>query len=412
MSVAEHTEVDETRADLPPGQRPGRRVWILLAACLPLAVACALVPLTSLRTLGAPTWAAVAAAVALFPVLPVLWHLLAERKRSPANPGPGTALERVALRCLLVGAIALAISFANLGPRQVGTGLAGLFGLRGRAAAPVADPRPGAPVATVFRHELENFIPADASLVVAMSGASVMQQLLASLGADTKKAVAALQRCQILTERAVILVATQDAGNRLVVVRAPGITDQRNLYCVVGFLGSDRMGLKFTRDRAPVRFELQGLLGQPLAFEAVDDRTVIASEGTWQDKAHKKLFPGGASQADGPLGPVMARVDRGAGLWAAGVAQTEKGPWDLSLDARFEGRELELRGSSVPPSGEADRAELRMHVPLPFAAALPQAALESGLRGVVTVIASAGARLAPAPATATAKPPPAGPGSR
>ena len=250
-----------------------------MGGSLPVAVACALVPLASLRALGAPLGLAIAAAVAVFPVLPVAWHLLAERKRSPRLTGPGTAFERLALRCLALGLIVLTISFANLGVRRVGDGLAGLFGVRRDQPAGPPAPRPGAPVVSVYRHELESFIPADASLVVAMSGASVLQQLLTSLGADTGKTATALQRCQILTDRAVVLVATRDPDTRLIALRAPGITDQRNLYCVVGFLGNDRLGLKFTRDRAPVRFELQGLLGKTLVFEAADDRTVVAAEG-------------------------------------------------------------------------------------------------------------------------------------
>jgi hypothetical protein len=401
--VAENTDPEFTERDIPAGGGLGRRSWLLLAACLPVAIACALIPFASLRALGATLGLAGAAAAVAFPVLPVLWHLLAERKRSPRVGGPGTALERLGLRSLGLGLIVLAVSLASLGPRQVGGGLAGLFGIARKRIEPAPAARPGAPVATVFRHELEDFIPADASLVVAMSGAAIMQQLLTSLGADTKKAVAAFQKCQVLTDRALVLVATRGAADRLVVVRAPGMTDQRNLYCMVGFLGSDRLGVKFTRDRAPVRFELQGLTSQTLAFEAVDDRTVIAGEGAWRDRSYRRLFPGGAGQAEGPLGPVLGRVDRGAGLWAAAVAGTEQGTWDLSLDARFGGNVLELRGSSVPPSGEANRADLRMQVPLAFAAALPEAALESGLRGVVTVVASAGARLPPPPA------PPAGP---
>ena len=57
----------------------------------------------------------------------------------------------------------------------------------------------------------------------------------------------------------------------MVVVRAPGITDQRNLYCLVGVLGKDRLDLRITSDSAPLRFEVEGLLPGPLKFEAIDD---------------------------------------------------------------------------------------------------------------------------------------------
>ena len=372
-----------------------RRAWLMLAACVPVAITCALVPLASLRTLGAPLWLALAAAITVFPVLPLLWHLLAERRRSRSVGPTGRAFERLALRFLAVGLVVLAVSLGNLGPRRVGDGLAGLVGQRAAPDAIAPAAQPVAPVASTSRHELEPFIPADAGLVVAMSGAAVMQSLLASLGADTRQTLTALQRCQILTERAQVLIAARDAGTRMMVVRAPGITDQRNLYCVVGFLGNERLSLRFASDRAPVRFEIQGLLARPVKFQAVDAQTVIATEGSWQDGAHRKLLPGGDTAPEGPLAAVLGRVDRGASLWAVGVTRTEKGSWNLALDARSEGAQLRLRGSSVPPTGEQDRAEIQMYVPVGFASALPQAALENGLRGVMAVLGSAAAQLPP-----------------
>ena len=295
--------MDETeRGASEAGLAQPRRAWLMLAACVPVAIACALVPLTSLRALGAPLWLALAAAITVFPVLPLLWHLLAERRRARLVGPSGRAFERLALRCLAVGLVVLAVSLGNLGPRRVGDGLAGLFGLRAAPGAIAPAAQPAAPVASTSRHELEPFIPADARLVVAMSGAAVMQQLLASLGADTKQTVTALQRCQILTDRAQVLIAARDADTRLMVVRAPGITDQRNLYCVVGFLGNERLSLKFTSDRAPVRFELQGLLARPLAFEAVDAQHRDRDRGRLAGQAPtRSSFPAAPAQAEGPL---------------------------------------------------------------------------------------------------------------
>ena len=274
---------------------------------------------------------------------------------------------------------------------------------RGHGASLSAVPR-GPDIASAARHELESFIPADASLVVALSDAAVLEPLLARTGVDTDKKLAALEKCQIQTDSARVLIVARDSGTRLVVLRAQGITDPRNLYCLVGFLGSDRLKLRFTSEKAPVRFEVDGLLGRTLKFEAVDARTVVTADGTWGDSLQKKLFSEGGSRAEGPLGAVLARVDRGARLWAGGLIKTDKGTWDLALDARLEGTEVKLRGSSIPPSGESDKAELDLRVPRAFAAALPEGALREGMRGVLTVIASAGAGWTTPPATVAPTP--------
>ena len=82
----------------------------------------------------------------------------------------------------------------------------------------------------------------------------------------------------------------------------------------------------------------------------------------------------------------MARVDRGASLWSAALFRTAEGPWDLALDARMQGEHLRLRGSSIPPSGEANKAVVETRVPLSFASALPGAALGQGLRGLLSLL--------------------------
>ncbi len=389
------------------GGATGRRfgAWPLIV-CLPVAIACALVPFAGVRALGGPLWLAIAAALAVFPLLPFVWHFLAERKRL-AGEGPSAApFNRFGLRSLAVGLLVLAVAFSSLGPRPAGRQVAGLF-RRGKAAA-LDGPAPRPPEATPLRrrHDLEGFIPADANLVVALSDTTVLQQLLARSGGEPGRRAAALEKCQILVERASALIIARDGGTRLMVVRAPGVTDPRNLYCLVGFLGSDRLKVRFSSEKAPVRFEIEGLAPRPLKFQAVDDKTVVASDGAWGPTEQKKLFAGGDARPQGTLAAALERIDRGASLWAAGVVQTGKGPWDLALDARFEGTQMQLRGSSIPPAGEAERAELEMTVPFTFASTLPEGALADGIRGLISVIAAAGANLT-APPTPNAHPAPA-----
>jgi hypothetical protein len=383
------------------GIAPRRRPWLLFL-CVPVVLVCALVPFASLKELHAPLWLGIVAALVVFPALPLGWHFLADRKRSRA--GLGDFLDRFAVRSLSLALVVLAVSLCNLGPRQVAAGLLEI--VRPDANAPqtaAAIPAEPAPAPGTPRHELEPFIPEDASLVVALSDSAIMQQFLGVNGTDTKKTLAALEKCQIVVSRARALIASRDADTRMIVVRADGITDPRNLYCLVGFLGKDRLSLRFTSDKAPVSFEVEGLTARPLKFKAIDERTVVASEGGWAQGAGKLLYPPGATTVSGPLGPVLSRIDRGASLWSGSVRPVAQGVWDLAIDARFEGTYINLSASSVPPSGKADRAEGQLHVPLNFAQALPAAALNDGLRGLVALVAAIGP-VAPWPKTSDQRP--------
>jgi hypothetical protein len=386
----------------------GRMAWQLIP-CAVVALACAVAFFAGVRAVGAPLWVAIVGALVVFPLLPLGWHLGAERQRG--RTGPGAPIDRLALRSLAIALLVQLISLGNLGPGRVGQTVAGLFhrGTSRGAGAPRAKPvaPPAAPGAAGRRPTLESFIPGDANLVVALSDAPAVQQFLAANGVETKKRLAAFEKCQIAVDKAQVLIATRDAGTRLVVVRAPGITDQRNLYCLVGYLGADKLTVRIASDKDPLRFEVDGLLGRPLVFQAVDAQTVVSGEGAWAETAPKKLFADDGSHAEGRLGPLLDRVNRTGSLWSAAMAHSEKGDWDLALDGRFDGTQLRLRGSSTPPSGAGDRAELELRVPLAFATALPPGTFDQGLRGAVSLLRAFAQ--APVPVPAAPPRPPVGP---
>ena len=79
-------------------------------------------------------------------------------------------------------------------------------------------------------------------------------------------------------------------------------------------------------------------------------------------------------------------VQRTTPLWLVSVDETEQGIWDLAVDLRQDGNLFKLQGSSTPPSGETDRAELSARVPLPFAQAFPETTLTMGIRSMVSAI--------------------------
>jgi hypothetical protein len=365
------------------------RLWM---PCLPLCLAGALVPLTGLRALAAPLWLAIIAAAALALGLPVLWHVLAERRRSADLPRPWPSLDRLALRGLAVTALLVAATLVSIGPRATGERLVSLF------RKPEQRPAVRSGVTTVppaggaaKRHPLESFIPADASLVVAMSGAAIIRQALAAQEGPLARGADALGKCQILVENAAILIAARDARSHLVAVRAPGITDERNLYCLIGFLGAGPISLKVSGDKGALRFELGGLRSRPLRFQAVDAQTVVMVDEEWSSTAGQKLFAA-SGESTGVLAAVIARLDRGAALWVAGLRQGEGGQYDLALETRLEGTLFHVRASATPPSGEGDRADVEVRVPQAFAAGLPAGLLAGGARGLVTALTSGGPR--------------------
>jgi hypothetical protein len=370
-----------------PTSAPRRPPWTSILAA-PVALAAAVVLFRTLRAQPAPVWLGVLAAVAVFPILPLAWHILAERRIGARFP----LLDRFALRTLSLALVVLAVSLGTLGPRRVGTELT-WFLHRPSSPAPALTPVPGdRPPAPPARNELESFIPPDARMVLALSDARLAQRFLTADGLDSKRTIAALEKCQISVDHAALLIATRGHDARLVALRAPGITDQRNLYCLVGFLGGDRLRVRVTSDSGPLRFEVDGLPSGPLKFKAIDEGTIIAAEGAWADTADKPK-PADKPAADqpaadkpAPLEAVLARVDRGASLWSASIAGNDQHRWDLALDARFEGADFKLRGSSIPPSGPADRAEVQLRLPAAFTSALPPGTLRDAFRTTLTAL--------------------------
>jgi hypothetical protein len=230
---------------------------------------------------------------------------------------------------------------------------------------------------------------------VALSDARLAQQFLIPDGLDSKRTIAALEKCQISIDHAALLIATRGNDARLVALRAPGITDQRNLYCLVGFLGGDRLRVRVTSDSGPLRFDVEGLPSGPLKFKAIADGTILAAEGAWADAADKPKPASDKTASEKPAGDksaslteVLARVDRGASLWSASIAGNEQHRWDLALDARFDGPDFKLRGSSIPPSGPDDRAELQLRLPAAFTSALPPGTLRDAFRSTLTALAA------------------------
>lgn len=403
--------MDNVESNAPSQPGPGRSgaLWFVLV-CSVAALGVALVPCAGLLAQQGPLWLVVGAGLVVFPFLPLLWHGLAEiRPREPRGPLLSSA-SRFALRSLAVALVVLGVSLGDLGPKQVVHNVGALFGrLR---AKPAAKPAPAPPpravsVPLVAAHGLEPFIPADATLVVGLAGSAAMEQLLAAHGVDTRDKLAALDTCKIDFVNARVLIAARGRGTHMIVVRAPGITDERNLYCLVGVMGRERLQIRPDGSQAAKLMHVSGLLSRSLTFRLLDQTTVIAIDDAWQDTAAQRLFAEGGTTAQGLLALPLQRVDRTAPLWVASVDETPQGTWDLALDSRQDGNMFKVKGSATPPSGEGDRAAISVSVPLAFARALPESAVALGIRGVVAAVVAIGASQSVPPALPAPVTPPA-----
>jgi hypothetical protein len=175
----------------------------------------------------------------------------------------------------------------------------------------------------------------------------------------------------------------------------------------VGVLGSDQLQIHSDGKGEAKTLRVSGFLARTLTFRAFDPSTVIATSQAWGDSEGKKLFAADGTTAQGRLAQPILRVDRGTPLWMVGVDETPRGAWDLALDCRQDGNVLNLRSSATPPTGEADRAELALRVPLAFARTLPEQAVSLGIRGLVAAALAENAlspTQAPAPAAPTTPP--------
>jgi len=359
-------------------------LWFVLT-CSIIAIAVALVPCASLLAQRRPIWLVLAAGLAAFPFVPLLWHGLAEAKTSARAAAPFSGRTRFALRSLAVACVVLAVSLGNLGPVR---SLAQVRALVDRRQVHIAVKENELP-APLTPFGLEPFIPADATLAVGLSGLAAMQQLFANYGVETREKLAALATCKIDFVNARVLIASRGTGSRLIVVRAPGIAEDRNLYCLVGVMGPDRVQVTSEGPQGPKVLQVKGWSSQPLIFRMLDETTMIATDQAWQATAAKKLLAVEGQTPPGSLAAPLGRVQLTAPLWIAAVNATLQGTWDLAIDARQEGNTFKLQGSATPPAGEGDRAQISISAPLSFASALPEGAVTLGLRSLMKALAAA-----------------------
>jgi hypothetical protein len=398
---------NDTNASSQSAPKGTQSFWLLLLCSAAGAVA-AITMSAGLLARQSPMGLVAGAGLAIFPLLPLAWHAMAEAGTKNRAEALITGRSRFALRTLAVALVVLGVSLGDLGPKQAYRNLRDLGGQVWGKAAGRPKPAPVPVPAVASSHGLESFIPADATLVVGLAGSAAVQQLLAAYGVDTQEKLAALATCKIDLTNARVLLAARGRDTQMIVLRAPGITDEGNLYCLVGVMGPNRLQIRSDAKGVGKTLEVSGFLSRPLTFRLLDQATAIATDETWRETADQKLLAADGASARGPLAQPLLRVDRAAPLWLASVDETPEGTWDLALDSRQDGSDLRLQGSATPPSGQGDQATISVRVPLAFTRALPESAVALGIRGVLAAVVAASAGQSPAKVLAL-PPPPASP---
>lgn len=368
-----------------PSRGPAPKVAAALACVL--AVGGAFVLFANLMALGAPLWPAVAAAAACLVLLPGVWHVLAERERRVQTGGS----VRVLLRCLAVNGLVAATAMASVGPAAVWSRSKDVLA-RATEKAPSkdvpAEAPPAPPPPDQAGNNLEGLVPGDATWAVGISGSEALQKLVGAHGPETLETLEAMHKCHIDLGRARAVVAARANGDQMALVRAPGITDEGNLYCLVGAMGGERLVVRFDKDAPKRRFTVSGLWPQStVTFTEIAPDTVLMVAPGWQEAVEQRLAGNGINLTQGPLAEPYARLASGSAVWSASVTQTPEGAVDLAVHADVAGERLRLVATSVPPAGKELLAKAEVDIPLAYVRGMPGMALARGAQCLVGAVA-------------------------
>jgi len=351
------------------------------------------------RALGWPLQHSLAVAAAALVALPVLWHVLAERQRRMVDGG----VTRLLWRCFAVNALLAAGAIVSLGPQGAWSRARFHLPQRKVAVAPVSPAPPVAPAPSPSKpvapgDGLEAFVPGDATWALRLSGVQALQSLLAANGSDGHEKLEALRKCHIELDSAEVVVAARKPGELMALVRAPGLSDQGNLYCLVGALGNERLVLHFEPNAPRPRFTATGLVPDAtVTFVEVTANTLLMVGPAWKDLVEQRFAGKGAPLREGLLAEPISRIDRKANVWAVGVSESDEGARDIAMNANVENATLIVHATAVPAAGRTQMAKLELTLPLDFVRALPQRAWWQGAEGVFEAVLNKASPSAGAP---------------
>lgn len=373
---------------------------LLGALALLLSCAAAFLLYANGRALGWPLQHSLGGAAAALVAVPVVWHVLAERQRRMVDGG-GT---RLLWRCFAVNALLAASAIVSLGPQGAWSRARDHLPKRELARAPAAPAAPVAPAPPPLKpvapgDGLEAFVPGDATWALRLSGVQALQSMLAANGSDGHEKLEALKKCHIDLSSADVVVAARKPGEVMALVRAPGLSDQGNLYCLVGALGNERLVLRFETNGPSPRFSATGLVPDAtVTFAEITANTLLMVAPSWKDIVEQRFAGKGAPLREGLLSEPFSRIDRKANVWAVGVAESNEGARDIAMNANIENAALMVHATAVPAAGRTQMAKLELTLPLDFVRTLPETAWLQGAKGVFEAVLNKTPAQAGAPA--------------
>lgn len=179
-----------------------------------------------------------------------------------------------------------------------------------------------------------SLIPAQATAVMGVDALSVVstrtwmdnQSLFDAV--ELKSALELAQGCDlgVTTWRGLTFGAELSGSQSATVIRVDGVGRPERLECM-------RAALERKQGKSPWTVASSG----ELAFDdgrvgfALDACTVVLASAGWAPAVRDRLASKGGSAADGPLGPLVARLDLRKPAWSAGVlpsSATTSGPFE------------------------------------------------------------------------------------
>jgi len=296
-----------------------------------------------------PAWVPWAVSAAVFPVLPLLWHLVGERRVRAGALLRGR--DRLVLRALTVAAISTGVA-TLVAPAEVG---AQWSRVRGVAHRVLPEPLLAWLQRTAGPRDLVEMAPSDTAWIVVAE--------LARLEADVR--LDEEGRCGVDLERAEGMIAMSDLKASepqiLFVVRAKGIGELSVLTCLWNAIPKEdvpelRFGDRDADGWHPLVFQHREQREQvDAAVRVLDENTVAIVSTPWKS-AVMRAWDSGISAEDGQLASVLARIDRSTGFW--GVATGEVNGVQVDVGGSIEGDENTFRWAASADSGTEELARV------------------------------------------------------
>jgi len=286
---------------------------------------CVLLPwaLLSARS-DLPAWVPYGVAGLVFPLLPLCWQLVRERRFGPDSLLRGR--DRFILRSFVIAGLAAGLTWA-IAPAQA----LAQWSIARRTAVSFVPPNVAAWVARALptrTQGLDALAPADSHWLTVAS----LERAAALLGSPSEDLVIEPCGLDLHTARAMLAAKLEEPEPQfLVAMRAPGLATPATLACLGEHIGQNpdfpaKVRIEEGDDssrRVIFTFESNGAPKEvPTDVIVVDTDTLALVTPGWHAAA-VAARDGRENVLDGPLGGALARIDRAEPFWGAGKLEVD-----------------------------------------------------------------------------------------